>query len=155
MQSKTIEPLAGKTQLDCIMTDKPNVRVRAIVAIVADDKILLTPHYQSDGTTVWNLPGGAVRYGETLREAAERELLEETGYTGKAKDLLHVYEVIEPKESYHGIGVAFSGIIVGGELRAEEHRIYGTKLARWFTKGEVSEISCNRPEIISIAFGTK
>lgn len=135
------------------MANELRIRVRAIIAIVKDERILLTPHYQADGKTVWNIPGGAVSYGETLREAAERELLEETGYIGKAKDLLHVYEVIEPTESYHGIGIAFSGIIVGGELRAEEHPVFGTKLSHWFTKDEVSHINCNRPEIINSLLG--
>lgn len=41
-------------------------------------RILLVQHSASYGGT-WSIPKGHVDYGETLREAAVRELLEETG----------------------------------------------------------------------------
>jgi 8-oxo-dGTP diphosphatase len=37
---------------------------------------------------MWNLPGGFMECNETLEQAGERELLEETNLCGKAVDLL-------------------------------------------------------------------
>lgn len=53
-------------------------RIRADVFIVEDDEVLLVKH--SDGeNSWWSPPGGALEDGESLREAAIREVKEEAG----------------------------------------------------------------------------
>lgn len=60
-----------------------NIRVRACLAIVRDGRILLVPHYNTDaGPVQWHLPGGRVRFGESLVETARREFQEETELEG-------------------------------------------------------------------------
>jgi ADP-ribose pyrophosphatase len=43
------------------------------------------------GTTEWELPAGGVEPGETEIEAAQREVLEETGYTSDRHQLIYSY----------------------------------------------------------------
>ena len=135
------------------MADSQGIRVRASIAIMQENRILLTPHHKLDGSIIWYMPGGGVNFGETLRQAAERELLEETGYIGIAQDFIHLHETIEPDKPYHGIGVTFSGYIIGGELRAEDHHVYGLKIARWMTKDDLIGLKYDRPEIINPLLG--
>ena len=52
-----------------------------ILALDAEDRILVVRQYRYAGNSVCTeLPGGAVDLGEDLLVAAQRELLEETGY---------------------------------------------------------------------------
>lgn len=61
----------------------------AEAAVFRDGKLLLIRRHD-DG--LWALPGGLVDVGETLAEAAERELWEEVGVRGTAVRLLGVFD---------------------------------------------------------------
>ncbi len=67
------------------------------VAIVEDGKILLVKQRHED-REIWMLPGGAIEEGETLVEAAEREILEETKLKVKVKNMLWFVEELREKK---------------------------------------------------------
>ncbi|WP_162801959.1 NUDIX domain-containing protein [Ornithinimicrobium murale] len=62
------------------------VRAATRGLVVADGKLLVTVLHGTTGE-YWLTPGGGQRFGETKRENAEREVLEETGYHVRAGDL--------------------------------------------------------------------
>lgn len=53
-------------------------RFRACGAVIYQSQILMVRHVH-DGRDYWTLPGGGIEPGETPEQAAEREVLEETG----------------------------------------------------------------------------
>ena len=60
--------------------------VVCILALTKDNKIVLAKQFRPGPEKVLlELPGGSVDTGETPEEAAKREFLEETGYTGMIK----------------------------------------------------------------------
>jgi phosphoheptose isomerase len=72
-------------------TADANTRIRVNVAVLVrdvDGRILLEKRRDCG---LWGLPGGRVEPGESISEAAERELIEETGLSIHVTRLLGVY----------------------------------------------------------------
>ncbi len=63
--------------------NSPQVAVGALV--FRENRVLLVKRNQPPGKGFWAIPGGRLKLGETLKEAAEREVMEETGVIIRAR----------------------------------------------------------------------
>ena len=82
-----------------IQPAKP-VRITASAAIVRDGSILLATFDDTVKGIHYNLPGGGVEPGESLRQAALRETWEETGAHVAIGRLLLIWEYIPAQQNY-------------------------------------------------------
>jgi ADP-ribose pyrophosphatase len=64
-----------------------------ILALTKDQQVILVKQFRPGPKEILDeLPGGYVDENETPKQAAERELLEETGYKGKAEFVTTAYD---------------------------------------------------------------
>ncbi len=95
----------------------------AVAAVIHDDegRVLMLRHHADNK---WSLPAGAIEPGESPREAAVREVFEETGLKASPRDLLGVfggtaYRVTYPNgDKVEYTVVVFACDVVAGDLRA-------------------------------------
>lgn len=120
-------------------------RVSAYAVCEQDGRVLLAriaPGFTVGYDGWWTLPGGGIEHGEDPRDAAIRELEEETGLTGEVLELLEVdswHSVLRSHDGttndYHGIRILYRCRVVGGELRNEVDG--STDECRWFSRAEL------------------
>lgn len=89
------------------------IRYTVDVVLLCGDSVLLIRRYWPPFADRWALPGGHVDRGETARQAAVRELREETGITVPANDLGLVGVYDEPGRDPRGryVSVAFVAVV--------------------------------------------
>ena len=74
--------------LNCKTIHYENPKPTATIIITNNNKILLAKRAFDPGKGEWGLPGGFIELNETLFEAAERELKEETNLDGQVTRIL-------------------------------------------------------------------
>src|SRR5512133_4377105 len=99
------------------MTELPKTVVVALVFICDQGTILLVK--QNYGNQYWSLPGGVMEAGESLEQAAIREVKEETGLDIQPGKLIGVYS----KPGENALALTFEGKVIGGILRADHEII--------------------------------
>jgi 8-oxo-dGTP diphosphatase len=92
------------------------------VCVVRDGRALLAQRSRQPLRGLWSLPGGRIEWGETLHEAALRELAEETAVEADICMLLDSVDVIQRDQAgavqYHYVLTTFGALWRAGEARA-------------------------------------
>ena len=122
--------------------DAPRAAVGAIV--IRDNTVLLVKRRQPPDQGLWAIPGGRVELGETLQEAAEREVREETGVIVRAQGPVYAFDLIERDDAgrirFHYIIVDLMADYVTGEPTPGDD----ASAARWVTSKELDALPATR-----------
>jgi ADP-ribose pyrophosphatase len=103
------------------------------ILIEDEDRFLLIKRAAKPDQGLWTVPGGLIEVGERAKDAAAREVFEETGLMVEIGERLGVVDKIEYDDSgrvlYHFIIMFFRAKPVGGVLTAMDDALD----ARWIT----------------------
>lgn len=95
----------------------------ASIAVFRDGQVLLAQRSKAPLEGVWSLPGGRVEPGEKVREAALRELKEETGISARILGVADVADVIMREDNgslrAQFVITAFYGLWTGGNAQPD------------------------------------
>jgi mutator protein MutT len=112
----------------------------ASVAVLRDNRVLIAARGSGAMVGLYSLPGGLVEAGETLAEAALRELREEVGVEAEMIGFLDHAEVIERDEDarvrHHFVICAHAARWLSGEPQVGDEALD----VRWVTADELAAL---------------
>jgi 8-oxo-dGTP diphosphatase len=107
------------------------------VVIPAEEGVVLIRRRYEPFEGQWALPGGFVEVGETVEEAAVREVAEETGLAVELSRLVGVYSEPDRDPRGHNVSVAFLAVVLSGDLVAAT---------------DAAEVAVLDPDAVELAF---
>lgn len=123
---------------DRLYPARPFLAVSAIIR--RGRQVLLVQRGHEPLKGVWSFPGGLVKTGETLQQAAARELAEETGISARFTGEHELREIIIADDTgrtgHHYVLVVFPGDYQSGTLRAGGD----AAAAQWVNQAQAGEL---------------
>lgn len=150
---------AGKEYANRMDTDEKVIEKQPKLSVVLviereDGKILQQERLKQPYYGFWGFPTGKIRWGETVTQAAARELLEETGLTAELREAGIFHKMDYDKESGEMLEDKFFVLIHGknpkGKLIAEDegHRNEWLNTSEVLAKEKVFESIAETAELV-------
>lgn len=121
----------------------PEPKVAVASVVLYENRVLLIKRANEPNKGQWTFPGGKVLAGETLKQAAERETLEETNIVVRAQSIIHTFELIkydhDKRLQFHYIIIDMQAKYLSGTPRALDDALE----AGWFKKEELAALNIN------------
>jgi 8-oxo-dGTP diphosphatase len=135
------------------MTDETFETIRFtadVVAMTPDGRVLLIERGWDPYEGAWALPGGHVDEGETSRDAAARELAEETGVHVAVDDLVQIGAFDQPGRDPRGRYVTVAYL---ARVPADTQAVAGddARDARWWPADSLPPIAFDHADILAAA----
>jgi 8-oxo-dGTP diphosphatase len=108
--------------LQIMKREYPKAPIVAVGVIILDgDRMVLIRRDKEPSRGLWTFPGGAIELGESLEDAAQREVLEETGLYVELGEVATVVDHVVRDEAgrvqYHYVIVDYFARPTVGQLR--------------------------------------
>lgn len=114
--------------------------VAASTAVLRDGKVLIAARARPPLRAIFSLPGGLVEPGETLADAALRELREETGLEARLIGPLAPIQYVDRDEEgrvrHHFVICPHAARWIAGEPQVGDEAL----AFRWLTEGEIGSV---------------
>jgi len=125
------------------MHDSNSIQLGVGAIVFKDDAVLLVKRKNPPNQNQWAIPGGKVNYGETLKAAIEREILEETQVVIHALEPIFTFEIIDTNKSsdtpFHYVVIDFTAQYISGVPSANDD----AALANWVSREKYSSLDIN------------
>jgi ADP-ribose pyrophosphatase YjhB (NUDIX family) len=96
-----------------------NPVVGVAVIVMDKDRIVLGRRSRGVYQGTWCIPCGYVEYDEDVRQAAQREFLEETGLLVEVGEVYAVHSNFH-NPAMHSVGIWFQGTVLDGTLQSAD-----------------------------------
>jgi 8-oxo-dGTP diphosphatase len=109
--------------------------------VLKEGRVLLVRRGVDPHCGLWAIPGGGLKLGETLREGAEREILEETGIKIRAREQIYTGDLVdrdaEGRIHFHYVVIDFAADYLSGEVKGSDDALE----ARWVSPEDLRGLS--------------
>ncbi|RZJ71262.1 NUDIX domain-containing protein [Flavobacterium sp.] len=132
-----------------------NIKIAVDAIIFGYEKnnlfVLLIKQKSGPFSGVWCLPGGFVLDSESLTQAVERELLEETGVSVNYLEQLYTFGDLGRDPRQRVISVAYFGLVDPSKLSLVEKTDTDAEDAHWFAVNELPKLGYDHSQIVQTA----
>lgn len=116
--------------------NKKKPRTTSAILLKQGDRYLLGKRNKENYNGYWVIPGGGVRFGETILDAGIREFKEETSLDVAVDKFICYKEIINIPGDYHSVVYYHLASLKGGEMKAMED----IDELKYFTVDEIKKI---------------